>query len=147
MELLMAMMANISSDVRASTSEKLHTRTISIGTCENHTAGRRLARHHALARFLVAGDKGIERYATNGGFRLFLYSLFRLGGTIPMSQHKTSFFNLLLEFFVAVCTADTAVAIVEGFFVDVSLNLFKQILYVFLDAFARASLSPMCRDA
>ena len=54
-------------------------------------------------------------------FGLFLDFLFGFGSPVPMSQNEAAFFNLFLEFLVAVHAGDAAVTVIERryFFVDI----------------------------
>ena len=56
-----------------------------------------------------------------------------------MSQDESTLLNLFLEFFVSIYLVDVFVAVLQRLLVDVLLDFFQQVLYVFFDAFARTS--------
>ena len=61
-----------------------------------------------------------------------------------MSQNEAAFFNLFLEFLVAVHAGDAAVAVIERFLIDICLNVLKQILHVLFDTLAGTCLLLQC---
>lgn len=119
--------------------------SILICTRKQYTASRRFACYHIYARsktFFVC----FERNTADSSFCFFLDTFFCFSCSVPVSQDESTFFNLFLEFIVSVNLHDMFVAVLQCFLIDICLYFFKQILYIFFDAFARTSfLSSVSR--
>ena len=61
-----------------------------------------------------------------------------------MSQDKTTFLYLFLEFFVCVYYCNFRITIIQCFLVDISLNFFEQVLNISFNALASDSFFFKC---
>jgi len=92
--------------------------SVLVSSGKYHALCRRFASHHADTRSFVA----FERNAADGCLGIGFDLLFCFGSTVPMAEQEASFFDLDLEFVVAVHFAGHGGAIVECFGIDVFLN-------------------------
>ena len=94
---------------------------------------RRLAGNHADAFFFGS----VQRYAPYSSLGLVLDAFLCLGGSIPMAEQEAAFFDFLLELVVGVDLHDVGVAVSKRLLVNVFLNIFEEVFYMFLYALQR----------